>query len=92
MACCARAQDEVGAYNAFTEGLMNELSIKFPSLSGRDRLRLVERAWQGGQRWWPKAARALQVRASPLSRLGFESNFSSLGSWMRIEMSRDLRI
>lgn len=42
---------------------MTELGSKFPALGGVDRLRLVERAWKQGYRWWVKAARALQAQA-----------------------------
>lgn len=42
---------------------MAELGTKFPALGGADRLRLVERAWGQGYRWWVKAARALQAQA-----------------------------
>lgn len=45
------------------QGLMTELATKFPALGGVDRLRLVERAWGQGYRWWVKAARALQAQA-----------------------------
>eukprot|EP01043_Picozoa_sp_COSAG02_P049724 COSAG02_NODE_5024_length_4719_cov_13.040693_5_plen_290_part_00 len=42
---------------------MTDLGTKFPALGGVDRLRLVERAWGQGYRWWVKAARALQAQA-----------------------------
>ena len=42
---------------------MAELGNKFPALGGVDRLRLVERAWGQGYRWWVRAARALQAQA-----------------------------
>ena len=42
---------------------MTELGTKFPALGGVDRLRLVERAWGQGYRWWVKAARALEAQA-----------------------------
>ena len=42
---------------------MTELGTKFPALGGVDRLRLVERAWGQGYRWWVTAARALEAQA-----------------------------
>ena len=55
--------DPTAAYNAFAEALMADLGSKFPALGSADRLRLVERAWGQGHRWWVKAARALQAQA-----------------------------
>ena len=55
--------DPTAAYNAFAEALMADLGSKFPALGSADRLRLVERAWGQGYRWWVKAARALQAQA-----------------------------